>query len=126
MLSAIKFNRQLRRVTDEISDVTINRHLAAETCPIQSVIAQFGPKNAFSVGGIPAEGAGVRTQPGRYFPGGPLLFSHRDLHCGDAPTPALPRKRGRELKHPRGSTATDFPHELSPPASVGKSSGRKP
>src|SRR5882672_7849536 len=100
MLSAVELNDQSGRMADEVGDVVSDRHLAPEAGAVQPVIAQLRPKNAFGVSGVFAQRAGVRAQLRRYFPGRLFVFRHRDLPCGETPTP--PRKRERESELARG------------------------
>jgi hypothetical protein len=96
MLPAVEFDHEHGGVTYEIGDEILDRDLAAEAGAIQSVIAQRSPEDAFCVGGIFSESPSVRTELRGDFPGWAFFVGHRDLRCGDTPTPALPRKRERE------------------------------
>src|SRR4051812_20304308 len=115
----------MRRVADEVDDVAVDRSLPTKARAEQAMTAQLRPQYLFGIRRISAEGARIRSKLSGDRPGG-LVVSHRHLLRGDAPTPALPRKRERESDRPGGEIGAPNAHELSPPAKVGTSSGLKP
>src|ERR1700761_1958813 len=96
MLTAVELDDEFCGVTDKVGDVLFDRDLAAKADPTQSVVAQLGPKGSFDVSRISAQSACIGPEPSGYFPAWILLLGHSSLPRRNAPTPALPRKRGRE------------------------------
>jgi hypothetical protein len=55
MLSAVEFDHEACGVTYEIGDIALNWHLSSKTSSLKAMIAQFRPKEPFSVRRILAE-----------------------------------------------------------------------
>jgi len=102
MLPAIELDYELGGMTDEIGNIEFDRNLAPETGAVKPMIPQRRPEYAFGIGGVFSKRARVRAEFGGDSPGWTLLLGHRDLRCGDTPTPTLPRKRERGLTVPDG------------------------
>src|SRR5687767_1016554 len=131
MLTAVDLDDELRGVRYEIDYIGTNRCLPPETCAIKAMRAKAVPDCPFRLRQVLPQRASAHA--------------HLRLHApfrrvAGSPLPTLPRKRGRGSvwlgyrfhfavrPPPQGGRCTDSVarHPLNPPASVGKSSGRKP
>jgi hypothetical protein len=118
MLPPIDFDDEPRSVANKIDDVRPNRSLSPKTRAIHSMGAQGSPNDSLNISGILSQFSRARVQVGIEVPLEIFLRKLEEPDSRTGPLPTLPRKRGRE--------SARFIHGLRPPASVGRSSGRKP
>jgi hypothetical protein len=120
MRGAVNLHDQSRRMTDEIDNVSANGHLSPK---LQSV-------DVASLDITPQQCLGARHRAAKRFrPAALPIADHGVRHSGLPPSLSLPRKGGGNPKTAlgaRGKERRNCSHPLNPPASVGKSSGRKP
>src|SRR6266849_4446826 len=122
---AIKLNDELRRMTNEIGNVGLHRHLPTEADAAQTLGLKMAPQKGLRA----SHGSAERFRSFKL-----TLADRRVRHLRPPPSLALPRKGGgnRDVDGVAPhATAIDIftqltAHALNPPAKVGKSSGRKP
>ncbi len=98
---------------DEIDDVRSDRHLAPKAKTLETMCTQNVPKRALGVGQI-----ATQALRGAARAAGDLIVRH-----GQSPPPWPSPARGEGTLQRSQCQAT---HDDSPPASDGRSSGRKP
>jgi hypothetical protein len=117
MLAAIQFDHQSPLVTHKVDDVLANWRLPAKAQSIEAVGAELHPERSFRIRHFGTHRFGAKTVELRNR--AMCLWRHTRLPDRSAIRP--PPQGGR------WSTALVVDaHELSPPASVGTSSGLKP
>jgi hypothetical protein len=120
MLPTIQFDHELCGVRDKIDDVGTDRRLTTKTNAVQSVSADSAPNYLLGFCGVFAQCARMFSRLGLYAPRWDFrsLFYNFVAHdFGEAAGP---------LPNPPPQAGEGIHHALKPPASVGKSSGRKP
>ncbi|CCE10187.1 hypothetical protein BRAS3843_410016 [Bradyrhizobium sp. STM 3843] len=139
---AVRFDDEFRGEANKVRDVVAKRHLAAEACTFDPVRLDVTPQQRLGARHrltklLRSTALALADNCVRHAWLPPsLTLPHKGGGNGesivletigrDTPTPALPRKREREPQHPIGEIEAASGHELSPPASVGTSSGLKP
>src|SRR6476660_1936982 len=110
---SIKLYDDVRAVTDEVEHVSSHRRLSAERNSIEMMRLEIAPEQNLR----------ARHRASQMLRPVALLLADGGVrHARSPPSLSLPRKGGG---NPQTSTVLSH-HELRPPASVGRSSGRKP
>jgi hypothetical protein len=68
VLSTVELDHELGRMTDEVGDVVLDRHLSTKTRAVQAMTAELGPEDSLCIGRVLAERSRIRAQSVRDLP----------------------------------------------------------